>query len=67
MILEWLGSYTLELYVLHLLFYCFLTNAHLGLNLSTVVSISIAEIAILFLCMPINKGINLITSKIIKT
>ena len=66
-VLEWLGSYTLELYVLHLLFYCFLTNTHLGLNLSPILSISIAEIAILLLCMPINKGINLITSKIIKT
>lgn len=66
-VLEWFGSYTLELYVLHLLFYCFLTNAHLGLNLSPAISITIAEIAILLLCKPINKGVNLITSKILKS
>lgn len=67
LILEWFGRYTLELYVLHLLLFCFLGNVHLGLNWSPVICISVAEVAILLLCNPINKGINIITSKITKS
>lgn len=64
-ILEWLGTYTLELYVLHLLFYCLLIDVHWGLNLLPITCISIAEAATLLLCVPVNKGINWITNKII--
>ena len=62
-ILEWLGTYTLEIYLFHLLFYCLLTNIHLGLKLQPIYSISIAEIAALLLCVPINKGINMILNR----
>lgn len=58
---NWLGQYTFELYILHLLIYCFLTSEVLALPWSKTVCITLAIALALALCVPVQKGINYLT------
>ncbi len=58
---NWLGTYTFELYILHLLVYCFLISKVLGLELSNKACITIAIVIAFLLCVPVQKGIKSLT------
>ncbi len=59
-VFNWLGQYTFELYILHLLIYCFLTSEVLALPWSKTMCITIAIAIALLLCVPVQKGIQFI-------
>lgn len=59
-VFNWLGTYTFELYILHLLIYCFLTSEVLALPWSKTICISVAIALALVLCAPVQKGIQYI-------
>lgn len=56
-IFNWFGQYTFELYILHLLTYCFLTSEVLALPWTNMVCITIAIAIAIAFCAPIHKGI----------
>lgn len=60
-IANWLGKYTFELYILHLLIYCLLSSEVFGFGLSDRTYISIAIILALLFCLPVQKSIKFIT------
>lgn len=62
-VFNWLGAYTFELYILHLLIYCFLTSEVPALPWSHSVCITLAIILALVLCAPVQKGIQYIIRK----
>lgn len=59
-VFNWLGAYTFELYILHLLIYCFLTSEVLALPWSKTVCISVAIALALVLCAPVQRGIQFV-------
>ncbi len=66
MFLNWFGRYTLELYVLHLLIYCFINGQTWILNIGNgqMTKVLIAVIFSILLAMPIQKAISHINSHI---
>lgn len=58
---NWLGTYTLELYILHLLIYCFLSSKVFSFDLSDRTYISVAIVVALLVCKPVQKLVKLIT------
>lgn len=59
-VFNWLGQYTFELYILHLLIYCLLSSEVLALPWSKTVCISVAIALAFVLCAPVQKGIQYI-------
>lgn len=51
--LDWMGRYSLELYILHSILYCFLIRLNIDI-LDTTISISTAIIVSLIVCQPIH-------------
>lgn len=58
---NWLGTYTFELYILHLLIYCFLSSEVFSFGYSDRVYISVAIVIALLICKPVQKGVKYIT------
>lgn len=58
---NWLGAYTFELYILHLLIYCFLSSEVFNFGLSDRMYISIAIVIALLVCKPVQMLVKLIT------
>lgn len=58
---NWLGAYTFELYILHLLIYCFLSSEVFSFGLSDRTYISVAIVVALLICKPVQKMVKLIT------
>lgn len=58
---NWLGAYTFELYILHLLFYCFLASEAVGFGLSAGMNISISIVVALLVCAPVQKFVKYVT------
>ena len=59
--LRYLGIYSLEIYVLHMLFYSVLTNPYWVFGLSNKIAISTSIILSLLLCEHVNKMMNKLT------
>lgn len=64
---NWLGAYTLELYILHLLIYCFLSSEVFSFGLSDRAYISIAIGVALIVCKPVQSVVKLIISMLPET
>ncbi len=58
---NWLGAYTFELYILHLLIYCFLSSEVFSLGLSDKTYISVAIVVALLVCKPVQKIVKHVT------
>ena len=62
-ILDWMGKYTLELYILHSIIYRFLVQLEIA-NLNSAVSISLAIVISLAFCQPIHLLIDKIVNRL---
>lgn len=62
--LRWFGKYSLELYVLHLLIFCFLSSELLFGDITSITKVSIMIIGALCLCVPFHKLTGVIVKKI---
>ncbi len=62
--LVWFGKYSLELYVLHLLIFCFISSKMLFGNIAPIVKVVIMVTGALILCVPFQKLIKNIVGKI---
>lgn len=62
--LKWFGRYSLELYVLHLLVFGFLSSEMLFGNISPAVKVWIMVVGALLLCVPFHKLTDVIVRKI---
>ena len=62
-ILDWMGKYTLELYILHSIIYRFLVQLEIA-NLNSAVSISLAIVISLAFCKPIHLLIDKIVNRL---
>lgn len=58
---NWLGKYTFELYIMHLLIYCFLSSEVFSFGLTDRTYISIAIVVALIICAPLQKLVKLLT------
>lgn len=63
-ILRWFGRYSLELYVLHLLIFSFLSSEILFSNITPIIKVSIMILGVLLLCIPFHKLNDVIVKKI---
>lgn len=63
-ILRWFGRYSLELYVLHLLIFSFLSSEILFSNITPIIKVSIMILGALLLCIPFHKLNDVIVKKI---
>lgn len=65
-ILKWLGHYSLELYVLHLLIFSFLYSETLFGDIASIAKASIMVIGALLLCVPFHRLTNVFVEKAIR-
>lgn len=63
-VLRWFGRYSLELYVLHLLIFCFISSEMLFGAILPIVKASIMIVGALLLCVPFHKLADVIVQKI---
>lgn len=57
----WLGKYSFELYIIHLITYCFLSSEVFSFGLSNRAYISIAIVVALLICAPVHKFVSILT------
>lgn len=63
-LLKWFGRYSLELYVLHLQIYCFLSSDMLFGNTQPLMKVCVMVVGALLLCVPFHKLTDVIVRKI---
>lgn len=66
-IFDWFGKYSLELYILHLHFYMFLSQGFLSDNISIQLQATIPMVVAVVLCVPVNRLIAFVNNTIKKT
>lgn len=64
--LSWFGRYSLELYIMHLLIYCFLGQEELFGNVNPIARCSIMIVAAIAICAPIHRFVDVVERQFFK-